>query len=111
MVPISLPNLPKPSRTPGKAKNLRFRTKITKQLSFLINSFVGSYFRGPPGQRVLAQDPLFKVSRVAEFIAAMIVHSLHWTLRSVLFALAVCTAVTNRIIEFYLEKTATTRQL
>ena len=51
MIPISFPELPIPSRTPGKAKNLNFRSRnftenIEKHIIiiFLINPFLG----GPP---------------------------------------------------------------
>ena len=50
MAPTSLPELPKPSRTPGRSQHLSFRTRIFQTtleqiIDFLINFFLG----GPTG--------------------------------------------------------------
>ena len=52
MVPISLPELPKPSRTPGKSQKTVclnpniYRTNKDKSLIFLMNPFGGPYRGG-----------------------------------------------------------------
>ena len=46
MVPTSLPDLPKPSRTPGKSQNQRFRTRTIKQILKFLLFCLGPYRGG-----------------------------------------------------------------
>ena len=61
MIPTSLPELPKPSRTPGKNQKREFSNpkKFQKKYEKIINFLISSFFLGPPPGEM---DPRFSLN-------------------------------------------------